>query len=292
MPTIIPHLWFDTQAVEAAERYTGVFQDSRLLGVTTLGDTPSGNVDIVNLALCGQRFQFISAGPLFRFTPAISFRVDCATAAEVDSLYGALSEGGSALMPLGAYPFSDRYAWLEDRYGLSWQLMHADTPKQRITPMLMFVGAQCGKAGEAIRFYCDLFPDAHIDGILHYGDDELPETEGTIKQAAFRLAAQAFAAMDSALMHNFGFNEAISLMVYCQTQAEIDHYWDALSSVPEAEQCGWLKDRFGVSWQIVPEAMDAMMSDPDPQKVARVTQAFLPMKKLNLAALEVAYAGG
>lgn len=293
MHMITPHLWFDKEAKEAATLYTGLFQDSRILNVTTLHDTPSGDTDIVTLQLCGQRFQFISAGPLFRFTPAISFQVACGTKDEVDTLYGALVEGGSALMPLGEYPFSQRFAWVQDRYGVSWQLMYAaGAARQQITPALMFVGAQCGKAEEAIRFYASVFPDARVGDILRYGKDEAPEVEGTVKQAAFTLAGQAFAAMDSAHRHDFGFNEAISLMVYCENQAEIDHYWDALSALPEAEQCGWLKDRYGVSWQIVPTAMDAMMADPDPQKIARVTQAFLPMKKFDLAALQRAYEGG
>ena len=291
MQTIVPHLWFDRQAKEAAALYTGVFSDSRLVSVTTLHDTPSGDVDTVQLDLCGQRFQFISAGPLFKFTPAISFRVDCATPAAVDALWAALAEGGSALMPLGAYPFSERYGWLEDRYGVSWQLMATGAAQQRITPAFMFTNAQCGKAEEAIRFYCSLFPDSQVDSVLRYGSDEPPDAPGTVKQAAFTLAGQAFAAMDSAYAHDFNFNEAVSLMVYCETQAEIDRYWQALSAVPEAEQCGWLKDRYGVSWQIVPAAMDAMLADPDPQKAARVTAAFLPMKKFDLAALERAYAG-
>jgi predicted 3-demethylubiquinone-9 3-methyltransferase (glyoxalase superfamily) len=97
--------------------------------------------------------------------------------------------------------------------------------------------------------------------------------------------------MDSALDHRFSFNEAISFLVYCEMQEEVDYYWDRLSAVTEAEQCGWLKDRYGLSWQIVPRAMDKMIQDADEETLARVTQAFLPMKKLDLAKLEEAYAG-
>ena len=97
--------------------------------------------------------------------------------------------------------------------------------------------------------------------------------------------------MDSAHAHGFGFNEAISLMVHCDTQKEIDYYWDKLSAVPESEQCGWLKDRYGVSWQIVPTAMDAMMESGDQAKIARVTEAFLKMKKFDIAKLEEAARG-
>lgn len=107
----------------------------------------------------------------------------------------------------------------------------------------------------------------------------------------FMLENQWFAAMDSAHEHNFAFNEAISFIVYCDTQEEIDYYWNKLSAVPEAEQCGWLKDKYGLSWQIVPAVMDKMMQDQDPERLARVTQAFLKMKKFNLPALQRAYEG-
>ena len=97
--------------------------------------------------------------------------------------------------------------------------------------------------------------------------------------------------MDSARVHDFGFNEAISFMIGCDGQDEIDYYWDRLSAVPEAEQCGWLKDRFGVSWQVVPTALDELMSRGTEQQIARVTEAFLQMKKFDLAELKRAYEG-
>jgi predicted 3-demethylubiquinone-9 3-methyltransferase (glyoxalase superfamily) len=100
-----------------------------------------------------------------------------------------------------------------------------------------------------------------------------------------------FAAMDSARVHDAPFNEAISLLVRCETQREIDYYWDKLSAVPEAEQCGWLKDRYGLSWQIVPAVMDEIMLSNDKQKISRVTEAFLKMKKFNISELERAFVG-
>ncbi len=261
MQKTTPHLWFDTQAVEAAEFYVATFPDSQLTDVITLRDTPSGDTDVVSFELIGQRFQAISAGPLFTFNPSVSFLVACDTGEEVDALWNDLSAGGTGLMPLDSYPFSPRYGWTEDRYGLSWQIMHAGDREvaQRITPTLMFVGDVCGKAEEAVRFYTSVFPDSEIGDTLRYGLDDAPDAEGTIQHAGFVLAGQRFAAMDSAHGHDFGFNEAISFMVHCDTQEEIDRYWEALSAVPEAEQCGWLKDRYGLSWQIVPSAMDRMM---------------------------------
>jgi predicted 3-demethylubiquinone-9 3-methyltransferase (glyoxalase superfamily) len=136
-----------------------------------------------------------------------------------------------------------------------------------------------------------VFDDARVVDVLRYNADEAPDAEGTVKHASFVLEGQAFAAMDSAYQHNFAFNEAISFMVRCETQEEIDYFWENLSAVPEAEQCGWLKDRFGVSWQIVPAVLDEMMSTGDAQKTARVSEAFLKMKKFDIAELERAFAG-
>jgi len=164
--------------------------------------------------------------------------------------------------------------------------------RQLITPTLMFVGEVCGKAEEAINFYTSVFPDSKVDGILRYSEGEDPDEEGTIKHGSFLLAGQEFAAMDSARGHDFGFNEAISFLMSWETQEEIDHYWDSLSAVPEAEQCGWLKDRYGLSWQVVPSAMDEMLRTGTKEQLARVTEAFLKMKKFDLAELRIAYEVG
>jgi predicted 3-demethylubiquinone-9 3-methyltransferase (glyoxalase superfamily) len=293
MQKITPHLWFDTEAVEAAEFYSSTFPNSKVTNVTTLHATPSGDTDVVSFELLGQPFMAISAGPLFKFTPAVSFQVSCRTKEEVDTLWERLADGGTALMPLDSYPFSERYGWTEDRYGLSWQIMLVGEEQrgERITPTLMFVGEVCGKAEEAINFYASVFPNSKVGPILRYGTDEQPDEEGTIKHAGFLLEGQEFAAMDSAREHSFGFNEAISLVVSCEPQEEIDHYWDSLSAVPESEQCGWLKDRFGLSWQVVPSAMDEMLRTGTKEQISRVTEAFLKMKKFDLAELHRAYEG-
>jgi predicted 3-demethylubiquinone-9 3-methyltransferase (glyoxalase superfamily) len=293
MQKITPHLWFDTEAVEAAEFYASTLPDSLVTNVTTIHDTPSGDTDIVSFELLGHPFMAISAGPLFKFTPAVSFLISRPTKGEVDALWARLSDGGTVLMPLESYPFSERYGWTEDRYGLSWQIMLAGEGQggQGITPTLMFVGEVCGKAEEAINFYTSLFPNSKLGPILRYGKGEEPDQEGTVKYASFLLEGEDFAAMDSARGHDFGFNEAISFIVSCETQEEIDRYWDSLSAVPEAEQCGWLKDRFGLSWQVVPSAMDEMLRTGTKEQTARVTEAFLKMKKFDIAELRRAYEG-
>lgn len=293
MQRITPHLWFDKEAKEAAQLYTSTFPGSKIKDTTTLHDTPSGSVDIVTIELSGQELTLLSAGPLFKFTPAVSFLVACKTKEEVDSVWAKLSDGGMVLMELGEYPFSERYGWTQDRYGLSWQIMHfGDRPiEQKIIPTLMFVGDVAGKAEEAIRFYTSVFDRSNVGDIMRYEKGEEPDREGTVKWAPFTLEGQQFAAMDSAHKHDFTFNEAISLIVHCDTQQEIDRYWESLSAVPAAEQCGWLKDKYGLSWQIVPTAMDRMFKQKDPAKLARVTEAFLKMKKFDIAKLEEAARG-
>jgi predicted 3-demethylubiquinone-9 3-methyltransferase (glyoxalase superfamily) len=293
MKRITPHLWFDKEAVEAAEFYSATFPDSKVTNVTTLHDTPSGDADVVSFDVFGQPFMAISAGPLFRFTPSISFLVRCATPDQVDALWSKLSEGGKALMPLDSYPFSDRFGWTEDRYGLSWQVIHDARGEigQAIVPTLMFVGDVCGKAEEAVNHYTSILPESRIDHVDRYGEGEEPDVPATIRHAGFALAGQEFAAMDSAQDHDFGFNEAISFMIGCDTQDEIDYYWDSLSAVPEAEQCGWLKDKFGVSWQVVPTALDELLGVGTKEQIARVTETFLKMKKFDIAELRRAYEG-
>ncbi len=291
MQKITTHLWFDTQAKEAAGFYTSIFQNARIKNHTVLSDTPSGTVDLLTIELAGQEFTLISAGPLFKFTPAISFLVACKTKEETEQLWGKLSEGGKALMELGPYPFSERYGWVQDKYGLSWQIMFiGDRPMtQKITPTLMFVGDVYGKAEEAINFYGSVFHNSSVGHIMRYEEGEASDQIQAIKHAAFTLEGQEFAAMDGAGEHHFSFTEAISFIVHCETQDEIDYFWTKLSAVPASEQCGWLKDIYGVSWQVVPTIMDEMMTNGTSAQMARVTQAFLKMKKFDIAALELAF---
>jgi predicted 3-demethylubiquinone-9 3-methyltransferase (glyoxalase superfamily) len=293
MKTITPHLWFDKEAKEAAELYVSAITGSKITNIRTIRGTPSGDCDIVSFDLAGQPCMAISAGPLFKFNPSVSFQVKCKSVGEVDTLWHKVSEGGTVLMPLGSYPFSQRYGWTRDRYGLSWQVMlvEATEIKQKITPVLMFVDKVCGKTEEALRFYTSVFKDPPPQILSRYGKGEEPDQEGTTRYAQFTLQGQEFGAMDSARQHAFAFNEAISFMVPCDTQDEIDYYWERLSADPNGGQCGWLKDKYGLSWQITPTVMNQMLSSNDPQKLARVTRAFLKMKKFDLAELQKAYRG-
>jgi predicted 3-demethylubiquinone-9 3-methyltransferase (glyoxalase superfamily) len=300
-PKIIPNLWFDRQAEEAARLYTALFKNSQVGPITRSGKAgfevtglAEGTVMTVEFEIEGQKFIAINGGPLFKFNPSISFLIACDTREEVGAIWEKLSEGGTALMEIGVYPFSEKYGWIQDRYGLSWQVMYMGDRKinQKITPTLMFSGEQWGKAEAAINFYTSLFQNTRVGDIMRYGQGMEPDKEGTIQHAAFTLENQEFAAMDSARVHNFNFNEAISLMVQCYDQKEIDHYWTKLISDGGQEGvCGWLKDKFGVSWQVTPTILAEMLRDPDKKKVERVTNAFLKMKKFDIAELKQAYQG-
>lgn len=273
-------IFSDARIVEI-NRYPGGFDEGPLAGM-------EGKVIHGLFELAGYQFMALDGRPNFKFTPAISFFVHCETEAEIDALWTALAEDGAVLMPLQAYPFSPKFGWVQDRYGLSWQLNLA-VSDAKITPFLLFVGPQHGQAEAAINDYTALFENSGIDRLMRYEAGEPGEVEGTIKQAAFTLNGQPFMALDSGLEHSFTFNEAISFYVNCDTQEEVDHYWQALSAYPEAEQCGWLKDKYGVSWQIIPTALGELINDPDPEKSRRVTEAMLQMKKIEIEQLKEAY---
>ena len=151
-----------------------------------------------------------------------------------------------------------------------------------ITPHLWFDK----EAKEAAQFYCSVFPNSKITSVT-----KLPDTpSGDSDIVAFELNGQPFMAISAGPL--FKFNESISFMVSCATQAEIDRYWETLSAVPDAEQCGWVKDKYGLSWKIGPTAMNEMLEKGTPEQMGRVTQAFLTMKKFDIAQLQDAFDGG
>lgn len=298
---ITPHLWFDQEAKLAAEFYCSVFPNSKINHITVLKDTPSGDAMTVSFVLAGQPFSAISAGPYFKFNPSISLIVnfdpsqDEEAGKNIDRIWNRLMDGGQELMPLQEYPFSKRFGWVADRFGLSWQLMLTNPegePRPFLTPALMFAGRKAGLAEKALNFYLSVFKNSSRGSLLRHPAGAQFDKEGTVQFADLMLENTWLALMDSGFEHGFDFNESVSFMVSCGSQKEIDYYWEKLSAFPEAEQCGWLKDKFGVSWQIVPKAMDDMMSSGSPEQIIRVTQAFLPMKKLIIADLEKAYQGG
>ena len=293
MQKIIPHLWYDKEAKEAATFYISLFDNSKILNVTIIEGTPSGDTESINFELAGQQFAAISAGPYFKLNASISLMVACNSVEEVNAKWKLLSEGGTEMMALGEYPFSKWYGWIQDRFGLSWQLMLADSGKaiQKITPNILFSNSVCGKAEEAVKFYADVFENSEIGLISKYGKGETMSSKAKVNYAAFKLFGIDFSAMDNGNDSDFNFNEAFSFIINCDDQKEIDYYWDKLSAVPEAEQCGWVKDKFGISWQIIPSNIDELLLNGTKDEIKRVTEAFLKMKKFDLNALEQARLG-
>jgi predicted 3-demethylubiquinone-9 3-methyltransferase (glyoxalase superfamily) len=275
---IYPCLWFDGKAKEAADFYCSVFANSVI---------KSENPMVVMFESAGQKFMFLNGGPHFKLNPSISFYVVCETVEEVDKAWQSLLEGGTVLMPLDKYDWSEKYGWVQDKFGVNWQLSvgKMNDEHQKFSPTLMFANSQAGKAEQAIQFYTSVFENSSIIGIMRHSASD-PDVEGTVKHAQFRLGERIFMAMDSSFPHSFSFNEAVSFVVDCETQEEIDYYWEKLSAVPEAEQCGWLKDQFGVSWQIVPTILGKLMSDPS--RSERVVNAFMQMKKFDIEKLKLA----
>jgi predicted 3-demethylubiquinone-9 3-methyltransferase (glyoxalase superfamily) len=291
MQNIAPCLWLDQNALEAAEFYCSLFPNSGIDCVTHYAEDsvfPIGTVLTVRFSLLGQEFVILHGGPVFQLNPSISLFVDCETEAELDTLWAKLTEGGFVMMELGAYPFSKKFGWVQDRFGLSWQL-NLSGEKLRVSPFLMFVGEQHGKAEQAINYYATIFPDVKIHRIERYGTGG-PDPEGTVYQSAFSLMGREFRAMDSAASHPFAFNEAVSFYVYCEDQAEIDRLWSAITSEGEEMSCGWMKDKFGVCWQTVTRDFEDLMVG-DLASVQRMTDALFEMEKIDIQALRDAYHG-
>lgn len=276
---IYPCLWFDNQARSAAEYYSGIFGDSRITDHNDMA---------VTFELHGQKFMALNGGPMYTPNPSISFYVLCETKNEVDRLWNQLIVGGSVLMPLDKYSWTDKYGWLKDRYGISWQLGYGDITMvgQKFTPYLAFTNELFGRTEEALNYYTSIFKNSSIDRIERYSAENREE-EGKIMHAKFTLDNYVVMAMESSKQHDFRFNEGISLVVDCDTQQQIDYYWDKLiADGGQESQCGWLKDRYGVSWQIVPAILPKLLSDP--ARAERVTNAFMKMKKFEIDKLLIA----
>ena len=275
--SIHPCLWFDGNAKDAADFYCSIFNNSKLTVNTPM---------VVNFEIEGIKLMGLNGGPMFTINPSISLFVTCETDDEIETLWQKLSNGGRAMMSLQKYPWSEKYGWLKDKFGMTWQLMLGQLPLggQKIVSSLLFVGAQYGKAQVAINNYTSIFKNSAIHFLDIYKDGE-EQPEGNLKFGHFSLDGVHFAAMDGIGDHDFKFNEAVSFVVECDTQEEIDYYWEHLISNGGAEvQCGWLLDKFGVSWQIVPRSIASLVCDPE--KGSSVMKAIMKMKKINIETLK------
>lgn len=272
---IYPCLWFDGNAKEAAEFYCTVFDVTKIT---------ESNPLVTTFESAGQKFMCLNGGPMYSINPSVSFFVVCETETEVEKSWQKLIDGGKVLMPLDTYPWSQKYGWVQDKFGVNWQLSFGkfEDVGQKFTPTLMFTKEGNGKAKEAIDFYTSVFPNSDVRGIMLFEEND-HGVPGTVKHAQFRLNNNVFMAMDGGLGHDFSFSEGISFVVECENQEEIDYFWNELTKGGQESMCGWLKDQYGVSWQIIPDILEKLMRDPE--KAPKVVEAFMQMKKFNIEAL-------
>ena len=270
---ITPCLWFDAQAKEAAALYCSVFNHAKITAQSPI---------VTEINVSGQSITLLDGGPMYSPNPSISFYYVCEEEQELYRVWNSFSNEGNVMIALDNYPWAEMYGWISDKYGISWQLAlgKVNDVGQKITPCLMFTGKLYGRAEEAINHYSSVFRDVKVDGILRYGATEMPDREGNVKHAQLSLNGQKFMMMESAQEHKFTFSEGVSLTVHCETQDAIDYYWEKLTESGKESMCGWLKDKFGVSWQIIPTVLSKIMSDPD--KAGKAAQAFMSMRKLDI----------
>lgn len=283
---LIPYLWFDKEAVAAAKFYTDIFPNSAYISKLTIKDTPSGDCDEVTFSIDGQIFNALNGGPWFKKNPSVSFILNFDSKrfndaeSELKRIWRALKEEGKIMMPLEKYDFSPLFGWVEDKFGVSWQLiLSSDDGEERpfVTPSLMFCEEAFGQAEQARNTYLETFTDSQAGLLVRYERPQMEKEKNKLMYSDLRLANLWIAMNDSGWDHGFTFNEGISFLILCQSQEDVDYYFTKLSSSPDSEQCGWCKDRFGLSWQVVPNAFGELMERGNYEQ----TQAMLKMKKIN-----------
>lgn len=304
MDPIVPNIWHDRTAAEAAAFYTGAFRQARETtrshypaeGLPDFQKAFAGEVVGIDLEIHGRPLALINADDIFRPNPSAAFMLHFSPhiaddpRAYLDEVHDRLSVGATTLMPLDEYPFSPRYAWIEDRYGVSWQLFlsEPDVPARPfLVPALMFCGPAQNRAAEAVATYTSLFLGSEVGTVATYPEQTGPATAGSYMYSDFRLGPGSddprtdewLTAMDSGVEQPFTFTEGFSLMVKADGQEDLDRLWAVLSTDPSAEQCGWCRDEFGMSWQVVPRDLEDLMARPG--AYARLME----MKKIDIAAL-------
>ena len=275
--TIYPCIWLDQNGKEVADYYCKIFPNTQLT---------EDNGMVQMLSINRQKLMLLSAGRQFKPNASISFLIANMDEQETVRLFNELSEGGIVLMPLASYPFSSKYGWVRDKFGITWQLYTGEKgdTDQYFVPTLMYINQQNGRAKEAVAFYTQLFPNSKTEGIMAYEDEE--DIKGNVKHAQFSINGYTLACMDSSHAHPFNFDEGISLVVLTKDQKETDFYWNKLSTDGgEESMCGWLKDKFGLSWQIVPEQLLSLLQEDGGKKASKVMDALMQMRKIEISKL-------
>ncbi|MFO0781384.1 MAG: VOC family protein [Candidatus Saccharimonadales bacterium] len=279
---ITPNIWCNGNAKEMADFYVSTFGDGKIThtmyypttkeeGLADFQVDLAGKELVIDFEVRGRQFSLINAGDTFKPNPSISFFIDFNPGEDeqarehLDEMWQKLTDGGNVMMPLDKYPFSEYYGWVEDKFGVSWQLILSNPEgdaRQSIVPSLLFSGDNTNRAEEALKYYVSVFENSKLGLLAPYEEDTGPAKKGSLMYGDCLLDGEWVSAMDSGVEMDAPFTEGVSLVVPCKDQAEIDYFWEKLSTVPESEQCGWCKDKFGVSWQIVPANMDELMKKP------------------------------
>lgn len=293
MIQIIPHLWFEKDAKEAVSFYVDLFVDSKINEIRPYKNPLIEETEIIHFELIGQKFEAINAGPDYKFNPSTSLMVECDTIERVDKIWKALSQDAEILLPLKEYPYNEYYGWLVDRFGLSWQIMmrHNTKLKQRIIPCLLFSKNDVGNAYDAMMHYASIFKNAEILTIQEYESERSLPTLGKISHALFHLNEYVFVTMDNNTEDDYQLNSALSFIIYCDSQKEIDYYWRKLSENKRNNSIGWLQDQYGVTWRILPKKLKQMMIEGTVEQQDRVIESLRKMKKVNIKEIEKAYQG-
>ena len=299
---IVPNIWCRRNAQQMGEFYSSILPEARAqiasrypsTGLAEFQHGFEGEPLTVALHIGEYEIVLINAGDEFRPGPALSFMLnfdpamfgedEAAARAQLGNIWRELADGGTERMPLGEYPFSKRYGWVEDRFGVNWQLMLTNPegePRPFVIPALMFNGREHSVAAEATDFYVSLFAGvpggAAAANRQVYGERTGTAGPESLAFGEFRVGDQWFMASDNGSGVDHAFSCGVSLEVRCAGQYEIDRLWSALSNNAHAEQCGWAEDRFGVAWQIVPDNMDELMQRPG------AFEHLMSMKKLVIA---------
>lgn len=277
---IFPCFWFNQNGSEAAEFYTSIFRNSK---VTV--DTPM----VINIEIEGQKLMFLNGGPMFQPNLTLSLMMMCDSKEETESYFKKLSENGKVMMTLDAYPWSESYAWVEDQYGISWQLYYSkEKYKQKFSPVMMFTGINNGNCKDALNYYTSIFPNSEIEGVMEYEEGQ-DDTPGNVAHSQFSINDYMMMAMDSSHNHNAGFTEGTSMTIMTKDQEETDYYWDLFTAEGEESMCGWLKDKYGFSWQIVPHRLIELTNTYEVEKAQKAFGAMMTMKKIIIKDIEDAY---
>ncbi len=274
------HLWIKGEDLKkAVDKYTKIFDNSKILrsiNFDTPLDTTTGYIEFT---LGGRVFRAINGELDVAFNNSFSLVVMCPSQEDLNLKWEQLiSNGGKVVMPLGKYDFAECYGWLEDEFGLSWQVfLDGKMPFDfEVVPSLLYPK---GKTKEALEFYATVFKDFRINFV-----DYLDEEKNNIIFSCFTINGSDYFAWDNLSDQEFPFNESTSIMIDCDTQEEIDYYWDKLSADVNAGICGWNKDKFGLSWQICPKYLNDAIFDKE--KYKKIAPAMYKMKKLDLEKLK------